>query len=533
LLICILYLIQKFKKLHNKAKYFLILISLSVISIPILLFPLSGDLSVMFLGGKSIANGGKIYIDFIDIKQPFIYYFFAISNILFGDSEIAPRILDYIIQLSTAIITFFVVMKITGKSIIAFLSSLTYIIVYISLNYSNTAQCESYTGLILILLIHFLMKDETKVKEYFIIGALIGILGGLKITFLMILFALPILNIPNDNDFWRKSIIKLLSFLSGLILLLFLTHLPLSDVSIFSGFKDALSFLAFYSDFPPINADFIRESLKKTAIFFGDNYSILLFFASVWVFKLYLTDKIEARTKKLLNIAFIFTIFLFLSVVIERKMMEYHFSRFLLPISIVSSFGIYNLYKVFIEKFKKNSSLSRLILSVIAVFFLLFSPLPRYFNMFAMSYFYFFNKDAYNQMYSDENSSSNNRIEQLEVINNLKNINKSDFVLVINSGGNIINHKLGCRITGFGHSCFYLSVLKLDAWRKKFYDELTAADWLVIQKNDRHYFMTRTNMSSYELIMNEPVFSDFIRKAFKFKTELNNYVILKNKLNSE
>lgn len=527
MLICILYLTQKLKKLQNQSKYFLILISLSVISIPILLFPLSGDLSVMFLGGKSIANGGKIYIDFIDIKQPFIYFFFALSNLLFGDSEIAPRILDYIIQLSTAIVTFFVVKNITTKSTIAFLSSLTYIILYISLNYSNTAQCESYAGIILILLIHFLMKDETKVKEYFIIGALIGILGGLKITFLMILFALPILNIPNDNDFWRKSIIKLLSFFSGLILLLFLTHLPLTDSDIYSGFKDSLAFLTFYSDFPPINADFIRESLKKTAIFFGDNYSIFLFFGSVWALKLYLTDKFEPKTKKLLNIAFVFTIFLFISVAFERKMMEYHFSRFLLPISIISAFGIYSLYQIFIEKFKNNALLSRFILLVIALFFLMFSPLPRYFNILAMSYYYFFNEESYNQMYSDENSSSNNRIEQLEVINNLKYIYKSDFALVINSGGNIINHKLDCRVTCFGHSCFYLSVLKIDGWRKKFYDELNAADWLVIQKNDRHYFMTRTNLSSYELIMNEPIFADLIRKKFEVKNELKNYVILK------
>ncbi len=505
----------------------MIIISLSVILIPIILFPLSGDLSVMFLGGKSIANGGKIYVDFIDIKQPLIYYFFALSNLLFGDSEIAPRILDYIIQLSTAIVTFFVVKNITTKSTIAFLSSLTYIIIYISLNFSNTAQCESYAGIILILLMLLLMKEETKIKDYFIIGAILGILAGLKITFLMILFGLPLFTITNDYKPSSKTFLKLLLFLFGLITLLFLTHLPLTDSHIYSGFKDALAFLTFYSDFPPIDAEFIRESLKKTAIFFGDNYSIFLFFGTVWALKLNLTDKFEPKTKKLLNIAFIFTIFLLISVAVERKLMVYHFSRFLLPLSIISSFGIYSFYQIFIEKFKNNGLLPRFILLVIALFFLMFSPLPRYFNILAMSNYYFFNEKSYNLMFSDENSSSNNRIEQLEVINNLKNINKSDFVLVINSGGNIINHKLDCRVTSFGHSCFYLSVLKIDNWRKKFYDELYKADWLVIQKNDRHYFMTRTNLSSYELIMNEHVFADLIRKKFGFKNELKNYIILK------
>lgn len=501
--------------------------SLSIISVPILLFPLSGDLSVMFLGGKSIADAGKIYVDFIDIKQPLIYYFFALSNILFGDTEIAPRILDYIFQLSTAFLTFFVVKKAIGNSIIAYLSSLTYIMVYISLNYSNTAQCESYAGLLIVLLMHLLMKDETTAKDFFIIGALLGILGGLKITFLIMSFGLPLLSISNDKKLIIKPYLKLISFTSGLIILLLITHLPLSDKQIYTGFKDALTFLTFYSDFPPINAEFFKESLKKTAIFFGDNYSIFLFFASVWGLMLSLTDKIDPKSKKLVNIALVFTIFLLLSVAVERKMMAYHFSRFLLPISIVSSFGMFSLYKNFVEQFKKNIFKYRLILSILVLFFCFFSPIPRYFNMLAMSYYYFFKEDAYNQMYSDENSSSNNRIEQLEVINNIHNIEKNDFVLVINSGGNIINHKLDCRISSFGHSCFYLSVLKIENWRKKFFDEQKSADWLVIQKNDIHYFMTRTNLSSYELIMKEPVFSDLIRKNFEVKNELRNYIILK------
>ncbi|MCX7736169.1 MAG: glycosyltransferase family 39 protein [Candidatus Kapabacteria bacterium] len=516
--------------MHNKAKNIALILILAVISLPALLFPLSGDLSVMFLGGKFIANGGRIFVDFIDIKQPLIYYIFALSNIIFGDSEISPRILDYIIQISTAIITFFVVKRISGKTVIAFLAPLSYLIAYISLNYSNTAQCESFSGLILILLLYLFTKEKIRVADYLIIGSLIGILGGLKVTFLIIIFALPLLmpNIINSNG--SKSIINYVFIFFGLVLLLFLTHLPLLNKEIFYGFKDAWAFLSFYSDFPPFNIDFLRESLKKTAIFFGDNFSIFLFFSSFWALKLILTDSVDTKEKKLLNTAFIFIIFLFLSVVIERKMMVYHFSRFLLPLAIVSSFGIYSLFQILKDKYQSSKTIMKFGIYILVLLLLLFSPIPRYFNLLAMSYKYFFNEYKYNQMFSDDTSSSNNRIEQLEVINHLKEIDKNDFVLVINSGGNIINHYIEGRTTGFGHSCFYLSVFKVDNWRQKFFEELKIADWLVIQKNDRHYFMTRTNLSSYELIMEDSLFSDIIRNQYLISKEFKNFALFKRKI---
>lgn len=487
----------------------------------------------MFHGGKVIAGGGKIYADFIDIKQPLIYYLFALSNLLFGNSEIAPRLLDYLVQLSTAIITFFVVRKLSGKSIIAYISSLIYLIVYISLNYSNTAQCESFSAIILILLIYLFSKDKIKLTDYFSSGVLIGILGGLKVTFLIILFTLPLIITKNDLQTSSKPIINLFSLLFGLILFFFLTHLPLTDSLIYSGFKDALTFLTFYSNFPPLDTDFIRESLKKTAMFFGDNFSILLFFSTIWGIKLHLTNDIELKSKKLLNVSILFTIFLLISVVIERKMMVYHFSRFLLPISIVGSFGLYSFYQIIIIKFKSKNSISKFIVTILVLFFLLFSPIPRYFNMLAMSYNYFFNQAGYNQMFSDENSASNNRIEQLEVINHLRRTKKEDLVLVINSGGNIINHKISSRLTSFGHSCFYLSVLKIDKWRKKFFDELNTADWLIIQKNDIYYFMTRTNFSSFELIMKDENLSSVIRNKFEIYSDLKNFIILRSKQKTE
>lgn len=510
----------------NAKKKIYILISFAILSLPALFFPLSGDLSVMFLGGKSIADGGKLYVDFIDIKQPLIYYFFAVGNLFFGDAEIAPRILDYILQLLTAISTFLVIKKISANSLLGYLSATLYLLVYVTLNYSNTAQCESYVGIIIIFIIYYSTKDLIKTKEIFIIGGLVGLLGGLKITFGLLILLFPLIFLINNN-IKASKLSSFFLFILGFVFFLVLTHLPLIDSEIFGGFKDATAFLRFYSDFPPIDGDFIRESLKKTAIFFSDNFSILLFFSFIFALILFLNRSFDSSASKLLMISFFIFFLFFISVALERKMMVYHYSRMILPAVVISAYGIISIYQIFREKIETSDNFTKIGAAIIISFLLLFSPLPRYFNLIAMSYFYFFDINKYNQMFTVPQSSSNNRLAQLEVLENLKNNNKKDIVLVVNSGGNIINHKINTKVSKFGHSCFYLSVFRIEEWRNQFLDELIRADCLIVQKNDRHYFMTRTNLSSYELLLNDDLYSDIIKKYYEKSIESNNFIIFK------
>lgn len=53
-------------------------------ALKLVLLPFDGDQSIFLMAGETIASGGRIYVDYWDVKQPGIYLFFAAGGSLFG-----------------------------------------------------------------------------------------------------------------------------------------------------------------------------------------------------------------------------------------------------------------------------------------------------------------------------------------------------------------------------------------------------------------------------------------------------------------
>lgn len=53
-------------------------------AVKLVLLPFDGDQSIFLMAGETIASGGRIYVDYWDVKQPGIYLFFAAGGSLFG-----------------------------------------------------------------------------------------------------------------------------------------------------------------------------------------------------------------------------------------------------------------------------------------------------------------------------------------------------------------------------------------------------------------------------------------------------------------
>ena len=51
-------------------------------------YPFDYDQGLFAYGARAIAGGARLYIDFWDIKQPGIYWYFAAAGSLFGFDEI-------------------------------------------------------------------------------------------------------------------------------------------------------------------------------------------------------------------------------------------------------------------------------------------------------------------------------------------------------------------------------------------------------------------------------------------------------------
>ncbi|HRS01799.1 MAG TPA: hypothetical protein P5545_04550, partial [Bacteroidota bacterium] len=139
----------------NTKKIILLTLLVLFILFPISTFIPTSDLAIFLQGARTIVNGGKIYVDFIDIKPPIAYYsmvpIYLISNI---DNHIV-RLIEYFIHCLTAIgLGLYLYKKVNYK--VGLFSAFAYSLLVVTLNTPESFQLELIFNflIILILIIH-------------------------------------------------------------------------------------------------------------------------------------------------------------------------------------------------------------------------------------------------------------------------------------------------------------------------------------------------------------------------------------------
>ncbi|MGA2379377.1 MAG: hypothetical protein ABSG85_08725 [Spirochaetia bacterium] len=80
----LLSLVQRWKAVRWSALALLVVLGLGALNIP---YPFSGDQALFSLGASELRNGGRLYIDFWDIKQPGVFWFYYVGGLIFGITE--------------------------------------------------------------------------------------------------------------------------------------------------------------------------------------------------------------------------------------------------------------------------------------------------------------------------------------------------------------------------------------------------------------------------------------------------------------
>lgn len=158
---------------------------------PLLFLPTGFDYSIFFVGGKIIANGGKLFIDFIDIKPPLVYYIFALLHFLFNNNLFLYQFANTFIFVVTSCLTFEVAYLIFKNKWIAFLAPIPMILFAASFNYNYIFEPELALNLILMINALILFKAKKSFTMALFISILSGFAFGLKYPFGIIL--IPIL----------------------------------------------------------------------------------------------------------------------------------------------------------------------------------------------------------------------------------------------------------------------------------------------------------------------------------------------------
>jgi len=79
---------------RNSVLLFLSLLVIFLVGLIHLSYPFYGDEAFFLLGARELNDGAVLYIDFWDIKQPGIFYFYFFAGELFGFNEIGIHLFE-------------------------------------------------------------------------------------------------------------------------------------------------------------------------------------------------------------------------------------------------------------------------------------------------------------------------------------------------------------------------------------------------------------------------------------------------------
>lgn len=488
---------------------------------------IANDLSIFMIAGRTIADGGTIYKDYIDIKQPFFFQIYSWIYQLFGMTEIAPRIADSIIQVLTALMIYKSASLVITNFYQRILPGLIYLTVYVTMGNGQTGYPESFLGLFLSFIVYILITGKTGIWQLVILGIISGFATGLKYTFGVGIVPAVIILIYLPKNKISSNLLNILIYLSTFFVALLLSHFLSFSYDFWDGYSDVLKWTVHYSRIQSFNAELIKSFLSKNAEYWGYHLSILISFSMVVAIYAGINKEINSY-EKIIRISIILFIFLFISVVIEKKFSAYMFSRLLVPISFISSIGLFLLYNRIRTTFGKINKLY-LVLIFLTVF--IFSPAVKYSKSLIIGYTYFLDKDKYDQFYQidDIGASRVTFIEMAKHINNTTPKNKR--ILIISNGANILSFMLyNYKQSAFAQSCFYLNEFGMQNYENMFAAELRDSDVLVINTEDGHPAISGNTESSLAMIEKNDKLNSILKQYFESESCFGYFIIYRRKM---
>ena len=360
----------------------------AVMLVATLAYPFGYDQAVFAVGGEMVLKGAVPYRDFLDTKQPLIFYLYAAAMWLFGRHEWSVHLFDIFYQLGAAYY-FYRILRRELSSEIALLSASLTLILYAGSGFWMTCEAESFAILPSLLLLDVtirtvtskrLAKDRFAFQYGLLAGAAVVWLFILKLTLVLGGFAAMVfvLSRPGISSKmkWRSSIAPTASsFVLGLASLL-----ALWSMDALQPFLQSLDWLRHYSSIGG------GESIFK--IIFLTFPERLVYSTSISLCVLGILGMIVFQRKKRSSPAQpVLTLLLFtgviqlLGVLVERKIeFPYQYTRALWAFTPFMAMGLIACAR-WLGNLRKLGGVPRMALGVVCLIaILLLSPLTRIFT---------------------------------------------------------------------------------------------------------------------------------------------------------
>lgn len=521
---------DKLNIIDGGKSFLIVAVGALVLLAPTVFFHVSSDLAIFVRGGEVLASGGALYQDFVDLKPPLIYYIFAPIAKISGDSEIVLRLFDLALQLFTALSIYFLVKK-KADITSAVVASLIYSMSYAALNFNQTMQSGSFAAAVFVAALIFETRADERGRpaDFALSGIMIGLLIGLKFTLGAIVFAVLFYDVfsrrKSLKDFFRDNSYRVIGCVGAFAA----TFFPvLINPGTREGFVDVLNYLSVYSQFPPADFNLIISLIDKGSVFFGAHFSLLA--TALLGFGLYRYFKLEKGSKETAFLDFVVVSagFLFLSIIIEKKMHGYHFLRIYPALAILAGIGIKPATDA-ISKFWKRGVWAVISLVFLAGLVMFYGPGARWLGVVRYPIYYFTDRASYDSLNYDPESSALLRPEHEKVAEYLNShAEPFETMSIVSVGSKEIYFFLDNKnITRFSQSCFVLGVFPIEDWREGFVADLQKSDWIVVQDNDVHKYIFGHEKSSFEALQNYSKAYKILEDYFEEVERIGNFLIFK------
>jgi len=500
-----------------------------VLILPLLFLPLGLDYSIFILGGKTIAEGGKLYVDFIDIKPPFVYYFFSLIYFFFGNNTLLYQIFNLALLFISALLLQKTAFSISNNKWLGLISPIPMLFYLISLSYNFIVQLETFFISLFCLICLYLYNKRITIFNTNLLGIILGIAFSIKYTF-------GILILPVGYILYKRKILSPKSYIYLIGPFILTSILQFIFILIQDGnlkyFLYIFQFLRYYQNVLGTDLFSIKEILNNLSLTFGTLLS--LFFSILGFYGFWITlkryDKLPDKVQEFQLFLMISLIALIFSIIVEHQFAPYNYTRLLPILSIYISIGIIELYH---EAKSLKPSLQLVALSLFITLFLFLSPLSRYGRNVIACYFYFTNEKKYYEFF--ENPSTFNVIlkQQKEVANFLaQRLLENDTLLVVGQSPQLYT------MIGKGHhSAFPLSIFILSdfpppkEWNERFESELNNSKFIVLQRYDYSYLLTKNteNATSYIRFNENPKYKRILENKFTLVFQTYSFLVYKRK----
>lgn len=513
----------------------------------VILFPIifgfpSTDLSIYLQAGKTILDGEKIYVDFIDIKTPIFFTFYAIITLIVNNSQSTFYLFSYLVFVFTAIGLYHFVKKEFDYNIALF-SSLTYAVSLLITGFSLYIHLEVLFGFFFLILIIFYSNtfifSESKILprttfRYLVFGFVLGLIISIKYSFFIIFIPFFLLDLffadLSKKDFIKKQLVTI----SSISITFIFAHFWLIDREIFNGYLDTLKSIAQYASYPPISAKLFRDIVKTTGQFFGDHFSLLLTSSAFLGVLNIFSSKWTKKQKLLLFTSLLLVGFFLISIYIERKLIIYHFARLLIPLSILTGVGLVALINVLKENWFTKDKLIfiRTIIVAFVIFLITIGPLARFVGIIRFPYHWYMGKEEFYRFVDEQRPQYFNYTEKLTLTSFInKHYPSTSKTLIISIGSFDLIYELHTKvIKKLPQRNLFLPYSENNVYYNSIIEIIKNVDLIILQKNDGIFEnLTGNTKSSYELAMEDENIRQIITSQFNLVYDSNVYAVFSKK----